>query len=198
MVSQNNKVLEVLEYIVDLLILNFLFIICSLPIVTAIPAFVALVGAVKSISEEEPTPAWKQFFTLLYLYIKKGMKTWIVLLLLSIVIIGDIIAVFYLPNELQNFLLPYNIFLVLLFIGICSNLIKLFILGESRIKKLFITSFILFIREPLKPLLIIFFTMLIIFLSIYLKFIPFFISFSLIAFTVYIMMFEKNSDSRIV
>ncbi|MEH7385977.1 DUF624 domain-containing protein [Bacillus sp. JJ1521] len=197
MVPQNNKVFEVLEYILDLLILNFLFIICSLPIVTAIPAFVALVGAIKSMSEEEPIPAWKQFFLLFYKYIQKGMKMWIVLFFISVVIIGDIIAVFYLPNELQNFLLPFTILLVLLFSGVFSNLIKLFILGEFRFRWLFITSFILFIRKPLKPLLIMLITMLVIVLSIYLEFIPFFITFSLIAFIVYFAMFEKNSETRI-
>ncbi|MEW9110519.1 MAG: DUF624 domain-containing protein [Cytobacillus gottheilii] len=191
---RQNKVFEVLENIVDLVILNFLFILCSIPIVTAIPAFVALVGSVKSMYEEDSIPAWKQFLLLFYQYIKKGVKIWIVLLFISVVIIGDIIAVFYMPNELQNFLLPLMILLVLLFSGIGSNLIKLFILGESHFKPLFITSFILFIRKPLKPLLIIFFTMLIVILSIYLKFVPFFISFSLIAFTVYLAMFEQKSE----
>ncbi|WP_449537919.1 DUF624 domain-containing protein [Ferdinandcohnia sp. Marseille-Q9671] len=197
MVPQNNKLFEVLEYIVDLLIVNFLFIVCSLPIVTAIPSFVALVGAVKSMSEEEAVPAWKQFFTLFYTYLKKGMKIWVVLFFTSVVIIGDIIAVFYMPNELQNFLLPFTILLVLLFSGMCSNIIKLFILGESRIRRLFITSFILFIRKPVKPLLVMFITMVVIILSIYLKFIPLLISFSLIALTVYFAMFEKNTETRI-
>lgn len=63
MVSSNNKLFEVLEYIVDLVLLNFLFIICSLPLVTAYPAFVALVGAIKYTSEEDPTPAWKLFLS---------------------------------------------------------------------------------------------------------------------------------------
>ncbi|WP_099361257.1 DUF624 domain-containing protein [Fredinandcohnia onubensis] len=196
MVSSNNKLFEVLEYIVDLVLLNFLFIICSLPLVTAYPAFVALVGAIKSTSEEEPLPAWKMFFKLFYTYLKKGLKIWFALLFVSIIIIGDIFASFYLPNELQNFLLPFNIIMILLFFGVFSYLTKLFILGEHRLKPLVIQSFVLFFRKPFKPLLIIVINTLIMVLSIYLRFVPFIISFSLLAFTYYFVMMARDYDGE--
>lgn len=196
MVSSNNKLFEVLEYIVDLVLLNFLFIICSLPLVTAYPAFVALVGAIKSTSEDDPVPVWKMFLKLFIQYLKKGMKVWFVLLLVSIVIIGDIFASFYLPNELQNFLLPFNIIMILLFFGVFSYLTKLFILGEHRLKPLVIQSFVLFLRKPFKPLLIIIINTLIVILSIYLRFVPFLISFSLLAFTYYFVMMARDYDAQ--
>lgn len=194
MVSSNNKLFEVLEYIVDLVLLNFLFIICSLPLVTAYPAFVALVGAIKDISEENSTPAWKQFFIHFFTYLKKGIKIWLILVVISIIIIGDMIAVNYLPNSLQNFLLPFNIIVSLLFLGIFSYLTKLFILGEHRIKVLFIRSSLLFFRKPLKPLLIILIYTIIILLSVFLRFVPFIIAFSFLAFICYFIMFAKDHD----
>ncbi|RFB17405.1 DUF624 domain-containing protein [Bacillus sp. HNG] len=194
MVSSNNKLFEVLEYIVDLVLLNFLFIICSLPLVTAYPAFVALVGAIKYTSEEDPTPAWKLFFKLFYNYLKKGLKLWLALLLVSVVIIGDIIAAFYMPNVLQNFLLPFNIIVILVFFGVFSYLTKLFILGEHHFKTLVVRSFFLFFRKPLKPLLITIINGFIVILSIYLRFVPFVIGFSLLAFTYYFLMFARDHE----
>lgn len=194
MISSNNKLFEVLEYIVDLVLLNFLFIICSLPLVTAYPAFVALVGTIKDMSEDKPIPAWKQFFKLFYDYLKKGIKIWLILLFVSVVIIGDIMAANYLPNTLQNILLPFNIIATLLFLGVFSNLTKLFILGEHRIKTLFIRSFFLFIRQPLKPLLIIFINAIIVILSVYLRFVPFIITLSFLAFTYYYLMFARDHE----
>lgn len=194
MVSSNNRLFEVLEYIVDLVLLNFLFIICSLPLVTAYPAFVALVGAIKDMSEGNQIPAWKQFFMNFFIYLKKGIKIWLILVVISIVIIGDMMAVNYLPNSLQNFLLPFNIIVAFLFLGIFSHLTKLFIMGEHRIKILFIRSFILLFRQPLKPLLIIFIYSIIILLSVYLRFVPFIIAFSFLAFICYFIMFAKEQE----
>ncbi|WP_277586451.1 DUF624 domain-containing protein [Psychrobacillus antarcticus] len=194
MTSSNNKLFEVLEYIVDLVLLNFLFIICSLPLVTAYPAFVALVGAIKGLSEDKPIPAWKQFFKLFYDYLKKGITIWLVLLFVSVVIIGDIMAVNYLPNTLQNFLLPFNIIATLLFLGVFCNLTKLFILGEHRFKTLFIRSIFLFFRQPQKPLLIVFINAIIVILSVYLKFVPFIITFSFLAFTCSSILFAKDHE----
>ncbi|WP_139892526.1 DUF624 domain-containing protein [Bacillus sp. D386] len=194
MVSSSNKLFEVLEYIFDLVLLNFLFILCSLPVVTAYPAFVALVETIKTLSEEESAPAWKQFFKLFYDYLKKGMKVWVVLLFATIVIAGDIIAVFYLPNALQNLLLPFTVIMPLLLFGIFTNLIKLFILGEHRIKPLFINSFFLLLRHPLKPILVILISAIYLILSVYLRFIPFIIAFSLLAFTCYFLLFTRNSE----
>ncbi|MDR4890094.1 DUF624 domain-containing protein [Fredinandcohnia sp. QZ13] len=194
MVSSNNKLFEVLEYIVDLVLLNFLFIICSLPLVTAYPAFVALVGAIKYTSEEDPTPAWKLFFKLFYNYLKNGLKLWVALLLVSVVIMGDIIAAFYMPNALQNFLLPFNMIVILVFFGVFSYLTKLFILGERHFKTVVVRSFLLFFRKPLKPVLITIINGIIVILSIYLRFVPFIISFSLLAFTYYFLMFARNHE----
>jgi len=196
MVTSNNKLFEVLEYIVDLVLLNFLFIICSLPLITAYPAFVALVGAIKYTSEDDPLPAWKLFFKLFIQYLIKGMKVWMTLLFISVVVIGDIFASFYLPNELQNFLLPFNIIMILLFFGIFSYLTKLFILGEHRLKPLVFRSFVLFFRKPLKPLLIIIINTMIVILSIYLRFVPFLISFSLLAFTYYFVMMARDYEAE--
>lgn len=198
MVSSTNKLFEALEIVVDLVLLNFLFIICSIPLITAYPAFAALVGTIKDVFEEKPIPAWKQFFTLFYEYVKKGVKIWLILLAVSIVIIGDIAAVFYFPHKLQNFLIPFDVLLILLFLGITNNIIKLFILGEDQLKRLFITSFILLIRKPLKPLLVIFSAVLVIVLSIYLKFIPFIVSFSLMGLIVYLTMFNEKDEIRII
>lgn len=178
----------------DLILLNFLFIICSLPLVTAYPAFVALVGTIKEMTEDKPIPAWKQFFKLFYDYLKKGIKIWLFLLFVSVVIIGDIMATNYLPNALWNFLLPFNIIATLLFLGIFSNLTKLFILGEHRIKVLFIRSFLLIIRQPLKPLLIIFINAIIVILSVYLRFVPFIITLSLLALTYYYLMLSRYHE----
>lgn len=194
MVSSNNRLFEVLEYIVDLVLLNFLFIICSLPLVTAYPAFVALVGAIKDMSEGNQIPAWKQFFMNFFTYLKKGIKIWLILVVISIIIIGDMMAVNYLPNSLQNFLLPFNIIVAFLFLGIFSHLTKLIIMGEYRIKVLFIRSYILLFRQPLKPLLIIFIYSIIISLSVYLRFVPFIIAFSFLAFTCYFIMFAKEHE----
>lgn len=196
MISSNNKLFEALEYIVDLVLLNFLFIICSLPLVTAYPAFVALVGAIKDMSEDKPIPAWKHFFKLFYDYLKKGIIIWLVLLFVSVVLIGDIIAASYLPNALQNFILPFNIIATILFLGVFSNLTKLFILGEHRIKTLFIRSFYIFFRQPLKPLLMIFISVIIVILSVYLRFVPFVIAFSLLAFTYYFLMFPRDHELK--
>ncbi|MCC3356890.1 DUF624 domain-containing protein [Bacillus sp. REN16] len=196
MVSSNNKLFEVLEYIVDLVLLNFLFIICSLPLVTAYPSFVALVGAIKDMSDEKPTPAWRQYLKLFYDYLKKGLKIWLLLFVISVVIIGDIIASFYLPTALQNFLLPFNVIVTLLFLGVFSYLMKLFILGEDRLKTLIIVSFFQYFKQPVKPLLITVINGLIVVLSIYLRFVPFIISFSLLAFTYYFLLFARDHDAE--
>lgn len=194
MISSHNKLVRVLEYIVDFVLLNFLFILCSLPIVTAYPAFIALVEVMKDLSEDKPIPAWKQFLMLFYDYLIKGIKVWLVLLFVSVILIGNLLAVNYMPNALQNFFLPFNIIVSILFLGISSNLIKLFILGEHHMKPLFISSFYLLFRQPLKPLLLILINSIILILSVYLRFIPIIFSFSLLAYAHYFLMFGQDKS----
>ncbi|MCH1624511.1 DUF624 domain-containing protein [Ferdinandcohnia quinoae] len=190
--SSNNKFFEVLEYILDLIILNFLFIICSLPLFTIFPAYAALVGSVKMTAEEEPIPAWKSYFILFSKYSRKGIKIWLILLSISILIIGDVIATFYFPNELQNFFLPFIVVVILLFFCIYTYITKLLILGEYNIKRIFASSFRLVIKNPIKLMIIIVINSTIIIFSVYLKFLPFLMTFSLLAFTQYFIMFAED------
>ena len=119
----DGPVFRFLEKVANLIILNILFIICSLPIITIGPALTATYYVNLKMIRGEEGGIVKEFFHSFRLNFKQALPIGIVFILLAAVLTLDIYALIYLvtiPTDIARFLIVVVslIGLVLLIIGI--------------------------------------------------------------------------------
>ena len=98
----DSKLYEFLSKIADLIIVNLLFIICSLPIVTIGASTTALYGVTKKMASNSEGYIFRSYFKLFKENFKQSTIMWIILLVLSLIPTADL----YIINYMQKGLLP--------------------------------------------------------------------------------------------
>lgn len=108
----NSKFFSFMSTVGDLILLNILFILCSLPIITIGASATALYSSTKSILNKEYKYASRNFFKFFKENFKNSTIQWIILL-----IVGYLLGIytFYVANYLNNILLlvPYIMLFVI-------------------------------------------------------------------------------------
>ena len=101
----NGPFMEALRKLSDIIIYNLLFVIFSLPIVTAGASFAALCDGMQQLAEKEliENGVIKTFFSSLKKYFKEGTKLWGCILLIVLVMFAAIRSGDYMPQELADF-----------------------------------------------------------------------------------------------
>ena len=94
----DSKLYEFLSKIADLIIVNLLFIICSLPIVTIGASTTALYGVTKKMASNSEGYIFRSYFKLFNESTNKIM--WIILLVLSLIPTADLYIINYMPKGL--------------------------------------------------------------------------------------------------
>lgn len=91
----NNPLMRSLAKIGDLIILNLLFILCCLPLITIGPAVTALFSVMLKLIRDEEGSVTKDFFRAFRLNFKQSLLIHLLFLLVSFVLAVDIWFVFY-------------------------------------------------------------------------------------------------------
>lgn len=94
----DSKLYEIVSGIADLIILNVLFVICSLPIVTIGASTTALLGVTKKMADNKEGYIIKTYFKIFRENFKQSTIMWLILLILTIIPTIDLYIVNYL-NE---------------------------------------------------------------------------------------------------
>ena len=96
----DSKLYEFLSKIADLIIVNLLFIICSLPIVTIGASTTALYGVTKKMASNSEGYIFRSYFKLFKENFKQSTIMWIILLVLSLIPTADLYIINYMPKGL--------------------------------------------------------------------------------------------------
>ena len=114
--NSDNLIIEFLGKVADLLILNFLVLICCIPIITIGTSFTAMYYVLLRIHRNESTYIIKEYFYAFKKNFKESMILWIIYLIVAAVLAIDYYLVFLLGIEFGEGLkyLIYGIIILLL------------------------------------------------------------------------------------
>ena len=88
--SPDNKIMQFFMLLTDLLILQFLVVLCSLPIITIGTSFTAMFSVVRKIRKDSFEPVIRTFFTSFKENLKNSTKIWLGLFFAGLVLYVDI------------------------------------------------------------------------------------------------------------
>ncbi|MFT8322010.1 MAG: YesL family protein, partial [Bacillus sp. (in: firmicutes)] len=103
LLSLNNPVIRILSRIVDLILLNCLFILFSLPIITIGASVTALYSVTIKITKSEDSHIWKNFITSFRKNFKQSTIIWLMALVLGCILLADFYFLDYLSGVLKVF-----------------------------------------------------------------------------------------------
>lgn len=136
----------------DLMVVNWLWFLCSLPVVTIGPATCALYGVALKLSRNEPVYAVKDFFR----FFRENLKPALVLGLLVIVLLtvsaGDIYFALQLSGSLRTLYLVLGMMLAALALTVASYGFALQAMFENPLKTQLANVFKLAVLSPGKTL----------------------------------------------
>lgn len=101
----DGKFYEIVSAIADLVILNLLFVLCSLPIFTIGASTTALFGVTKKMADNREGYIVRTYFKLFKENFKQSTAMWLILLMLSIIPTLDL----YIVNSLKEGISSYSI-----------------------------------------------------------------------------------------
>lgn len=90
MFKPDNPLMIFLSKLADIMILNLLFIICSLPIITIGASITAMYYVAVKLVKNEESYIWKDFFKSFKLNFKQATIIWMINLIVLVVLFGDI------------------------------------------------------------------------------------------------------------
>lgn len=120
LLNENGKLYRLLEMIMELGVMNFLFLLCSLPVITAGPAYVALLGCADAFWKEEGSSTSGTFFR----YFRRAFLPSVLLGLAALLVLG---------------LLAYNILFTL---EVFAGVTRVLLLGVYFLLFLFTVAFV--------------------------------------------------------
>ena len=139
-----------LSRIADLLILNFLFLLCCIPVVTIGAAVTALHSVAMKMAREEEGGIIKEFFSAFASNFRQATIIHLLFLLVGAVLFADIWFALYSVNDLGA--MGYMLFGVAALLGVFSILVLLYVYPllakfENTVKRTIELAFILAIRH---------------------------------------------------
>lgn len=121
----NNPFMRSMSKVADVVILNFLFIICSIPIVTIGPALTALHCVTMKLVRDEEGSVFKEFFQSFRLNFRQAFAIHMLFLAVAAVLFIDIYFVLYSKNDLGA--MAYILFGVAAFLGVMGAMTLLYV-----------------------------------------------------------------------
>ncbi|MCR5546679.1 MAG: DUF624 domain-containing protein [Lachnospiraceae bacterium] len=114
----NGPLMEAMRKLADIILYNLLFVIFSLPVVTAGASFAALCEGMQQLAEKEliENGVVKTFLSAFKRFFKEGTKLWFVVLAVVAVVVVAFQTMGYMPSSLASFYL----ITVYVIIGVCS------------------------------------------------------------------------------
>lgn len=142
--SMDNPVIQFLARVGDLILVNFLFLLCSIPVVTIGPALAGLNKMTQDIANEEEKGVFSTFFRAFGQNFKQATASWLVLLLFLVGLGCDYLLIRgFLEGVLATALLCLLAFLAAMILSIASYLFPLMVRYENTLKEHIINAGIL-------------------------------------------------------
>ncbi|RDW22192.1 hypothetical protein CWR48_00340 [Oceanobacillus arenosus] len=181
----DGKVFRGLEIAGNLVYLNALFIISSLPLITIGPAWLAMMGVIREWSQDKEPPITSTFFKQFKGNFKIGLAVSVVQLIIFIVLAGDFFVLFHLVDKGKEFILSVFVILVVIVLSMFLYIYPLLLNYKMNIRDLVRNSFYLIFYKPFSVLGIILFLVSLVMLSTVLQFLPFLCMFSVFTYVHY-------------
>lgn len=121
----NNPLMRSMSKVADIIILNFLFLVCSIPIVTIGPALTALHCVTMKLVRDEEGSVVKEFFRSFRLNFRQALVIHLMLLAVTAILFIDIYFVLYSKNDLGA--MAYILFGVAAFLAVMGTLTLLYV-----------------------------------------------------------------------
>ena len=138
--NPEGKVMQFLGKLFDLLMVNLLWVICSIPIVTIGAATAALYKVCFNIINNEDEPLLRAFFQTFAKNFKQATILWVILLGILIFLIFDIYVVYnttLISTSIGPVVIPVLILLILVWMGITLYTFALQMRYSLKIKRVF-------------------------------------------------------------
>lgn len=138
--NPEGRVMQFLGKLFDLLMVNLLWVICSIPIVTIGAATAALYKVCFNIANNEDEPLFRTFFQSFAKNFKQATILWIILLGILIFLAFDIYVVYntnLINSNIGPIVIPVLVFLILVWMGITLYTFALQMRYSLKIKRVF-------------------------------------------------------------
>ena len=145
--NYDSPIMQFLSRITDLFILNFLFLICSIPIVTIGAAATALYSVTLKMAKNEESYIFSSFFRAFKSNFKHSTVSWLILLLAGIVIAMDYRAVGIMGGSFQQIFSFLLFFLCIIFLFPAIYIFPYIARFENTIKNSLKNAFIISIVQ---------------------------------------------------
>lgn len=192
MFNMENPVWKFIGKLVDVFVVNMLFIICSLPIITFVPSCSAMYYVtLKLVRDEENYPA-KSFFNFFKKNIKQGIVLSLITLGTGILFVADIVLYIAYAGEIagSSFLIVLMIMLLLVWVMVMMYICPVFARFDNSTKNIIKNAALMAVAHLPKTLLMVLITIV---LSVLGVFVPI-LWFGLIAFVnsyILVKIFDK-------
>lgn len=118
MFNYENPVWQFMNRVADLLILNLMFLIFSLPIITIGASYTALTYVTVKIVRKEDTYVWKEFFTSFKNNFKQATCMWLILIPFILFLTADVVMWFSDPTVLPKILKVTTVIVIIIVFSI--------------------------------------------------------------------------------
>ncbi len=143
----DNKVMIFLGRIVDLVILNVIFLVTCIPIFTIGAAITSLYEVTFKMIKDEESYIFKGYFKSFKGNFKKSTVAWLVLLVASIVLSVDIVVCLQNEGALWDVLLVVTTIAMVMLVGILNYVFPLQAKFENTFKKTILNAWVISIRH---------------------------------------------------
>lgn len=196
MFSYDGKVFKVMEVIGNICILNILWLITSLPIITIPASTSAMLGVIKDLLEGNDPSLTKTFYRHFKNKFKKASIIGLFQFIIGVVLISDLLVMWNLEGIFRYIMLPLFGVIGLIFLSMSLYIYPLLVDFDMPSKELFKNSFNLAITRPATTIIVLLFISIIVFIWTFIPFLPILCAFSIIGFLNYY--FCKRTISKVI
>jgi uncharacterized membrane protein YesL len=145
--SLDGKFFSIMSKVADLIILNIVYCLCCIPIITIGPATTALYYVTLKMVKNEESYIIKSFFKSFKLNFKQAFAIWLILLAAAGIITGDIYIMLSWDTKYKFILIIIFIFLLVMWLFITIYIFPLLATFDNTIKQTFKNSLLMSIRH---------------------------------------------------
>lgn len=173
------KLYRIMEFIGNFCLLNILWIICSLPLITIFASTTAMYGVIRDWSKNDDPAIIKTFFLNFKKYFMNSLIIGILQSLIMIILVSDFLFVWNMDGTLKYILFPLFIIIGLFFLFISSYLYPLVVDDDRSLKQLIKQSVYLAVTRPAYPTMVLLFASIAVLICTYIHVLPILFAFSI-------------------
>lgn len=153
MFNLDNRFYRFLNKIVDFLLLNFLWFLFCLPVITIFPATAAMFGVVRSWLRKEEPGTTKLFITLFKDNVKHGLILGVVWALLGSLFTFNVFVGFQMDGSIKMILMPFLLIIIILYFYTSIFVFPIMVNYQLNWMEVIKNSFLFSLGHPLTSLL---------------------------------------------